>query len=84
MKQYKTIQIEKKVPESIICNCCGQKINSTKQHPYPDYITIHKIWGYDSPYDGEEHDIDLCTDCYAKWIQTFKIDPRDRKEAEDV
>lgn len=84
MKHYKTVQIEKQVPDRIICNCCGQEIRITGQHPYPEYVTIHKTWGYDSPYDGEEHEIDLCPECYDQWIRTFQIDPRQRKETEDV
>lgn len=81
MKHYKTIQIEKKVPDRIICNCCGQEITCTRQHPYPDYLSVEKEWGYDSPYDGEKHEFDLCPDCYAKWIGTFKIPPQ-QEEAE--
>ena len=76
MKQYKTIQMQKQMPERIFCNCCGQEIQTTKQHPYPEYVSIRKKWGYDSPYDGEVHEIDLCQDCYAKWIRTFKFAPQ--------
>ena len=76
MKQYKTIQVQKQVPDRIICNCCGREIQITKQHPYPEYVSIRKEWGYDSPYDGEVHEIDLCQDCYAKWIRTFKFAPQ--------
>ena len=52
MIQYKTIQVQKQVPNRMICNCCGQEIQITKQHPYPEYVSIRKEWGYDSPYDG--------------------------------
>ncbi len=76
MKQYKTIQVEKQVPNHIICNCCGNEIKTNKQHPYPEYISIRKEWGFDSDYDGEIHEIDLCQSCYTKWIQTFKFNPQ--------
>ena len=46
MKQYKTIQVQKQVPNRMICNCCGQEIQITKQHPYPEYVSIRKEWGY--------------------------------------
>ncbi len=74
MKHYKTILVEKQVPDQIICNCCGKTLEG--QHPYLDYLHIQKQWGYDSPYDGETHEMDICPDCYAKWIQTFKIPPQ--------
>lgn len=76
MKHYKTIQVQKEVPDRIICNCCGQEISITGQHPYPEYLSIHKEWGYDSPYDGETHEIDICPACYEKWITTFCVSPR--------
>ena len=76
MKHYKTIQVQKRVPEHIVCNCCGKKIQISDQHPYPEYISIRKEWGFDSPYDGEVHEIDLCQECYQKWIQTLKISPQ--------
>lgn len=80
MKQYKTIQVQKQVPEHIICNCCGQEIKITQQHPYPQYVSIRKEWGFDSDYDGELHEIDLCQECYGKWIQTFKISPKSEND----
>lgn len=61
------------MPDQIICNCCGKKLSPTGQHPYLDYLHIQKEWGYDSPYDGEMHEMDICPDCYAAWIQTFKV-----------
>lgn len=80
MKHYKTIQIQKQVPDHIICNCCGQKIRITGQQPYPEYVSIRKEWGYNSPYDGEVHEIDLCQDCYQKWIRTFRFSPCEEEE----
>lgn len=38
-------------------------------------LSAVKHWGYDSPYDGEVHAMDICTDCYQKWISTFAISP---------
>ena len=76
MKQYKTIQVQKQVPEHVICNCCGKEIPIAGPYPHPEYVSIRKKWGYDSHYDGEVHAIDLCQSCYAKWIRTFQISPQ--------
>ena len=63
MRQYKTVQVPKRVIESLRCNCCGRVIQSR------ECFSAVKHWGYDSPYDGEVHAMDICADCYAVWIQ---------------
>ena len=42
-----------------ICHCCGRAIGQE------DYVHI----------DGQKHVIDLCEDCYDRWIQDFKHAP---------
>ena len=69
MRQYKTIQVPKRVIEAVRCTCCGKLIESR------ECLSAVKHWGYDSPYDGEVHAMDICTDCYQKWISTFAISP---------
>lgn len=84
MKEYQVEPAEVKILSRIFCNCCGKEIDRSGKHAYRDYVSIHKDWGYDSPFDGEVHDIDLCADCYEAWIRNFRIDPRQGGDDEDV
>lgn len=75
MREYKTVTVEKLKINKVYCNCCGQEIKTNKHGITEEHITIKKRWGYDSNFDGEEHDIDICCTCYKKWIETFTIKP---------
>lgn len=80
MRLYKTIQVSKRVIDSVRCNCCGRMIQGEES------FAAVKHWGYDSPYDGEVHAMDICTDCYAEWIRTFAVSPvltQDKNESEE-
>ena len=53
-----------------ICHCCGRAIGQE------DYLNIEKVWGYFSKgKDGQKHEINICEDCYDRWIQGFKKAP---------
>ena len=58
------------------CNCCGSEINNT-QRPYG--IGVHTRIGYGSKFDGQEIDLDLCSDCLDKIMnymnKKFKYSP---------
>lgn len=57
------------------CNRCARTVEKEPPGYFQDHISLTKMWGYHSPYDGESHDIDLCVDCYADWIGEFEIPP---------
>lgn len=44
---------------------------------YNDYASIKTEWGYFAEIfiDGEVHQFDICEECYAKWLSTFKYAP---------
>ncbi|MBQ7915996.1 MAG: hypothetical protein IJ315_04325 [Firmicutes bacterium] len=69
MRQYKTIQVSKRVIDRVRCNCCARLIQDE------EYFSAVKHWGYRSPYDTEVHAMDVCTDCYEKWIRSFAVSP---------
>jgi len=71
MRQYK--MQEKKEVEKIICNKCGKEILVKNGISEEDVLSIQKRWGYFSDKDNEVHEIDLCEECYDKWIATFAI-----------
>ena len=75
MKQYETVETTEQKVAGIRCNCCGRLICPDKAHPYRNYLSIEKEWGYDSPYDGERHSMEICSDCYQKWISSFSFPP---------
>ena len=64
---------EKKEVEKIICNKCGKEILVKNGISEEDVLSIQKRWGYFSNKDNEVHEIDLCEECYDKWIATFAI-----------
>lgn len=72
MKKYKTVIVEKNQVERVICNCCGQDIKKDRFGQLEDYVTIKKNWGYNSAFDGQVHDYDICNECYRDWINKFK------------
>ena len=71
MRQYKLH--EKKEAEKILCNKCGKEILVKNGISDADVLSIQKRWGYFSNKDNEVHEIDLCEECYDKWIATFAI-----------
>lgn len=73
MKKYKTIVIEKTELDKVICNCCGEEIKKDKYGIMEDYITIKKTWSYNSSFDGQDHEFDVCNRCYEKWMKSFQI-----------
>ena len=42
---------------------------------FDDYLSIDKIWSYDSKFDGLNHSFDICQDCIEKLICEMKIKP---------
>lgn len=71
--ESKTIT-EYKVTE-IVCNSCGKTIPQDKFGHRADCLSVDKIWGYGSCFDGESHSFDLCDQCYSNFIKGFKIPP---------
>lgn len=72
------LQRPESLPEisNISCNSCARHIEKDNIGYFEDYIALKKRWGYHSPYDGECHSIDLCTDCYRAWVSDFKMPPQ--------
>jgi predicted transposase YbfD/YdcC len=73
---------DKIIIDGIYCNKCGRQIKNKYGRAeasifgltdLTERLSIEKHWGYNSQYDGEVHNIDICEDCYAEWIGTFSI-----------
>jgi hypothetical protein len=75
MRNFDTALVSISILKTITCNCCGEDIRMNTTEVLDDFVHIHKQWGYLSPYDGENHNIDLCNNCYSNIIKTFKIPP---------
>lgn len=56
----------------VYCNQCGQKIS--KYDTLQDR-SMSGTFGYGSKYDGMRFEIDFCSNCFDKLIETFKILP---------
>ena len=70
MKKYikKTITKQYDVVDKTICDCCNKEIQEFKE-----YVNIQKTFGYFAEIfqDGDRYDIDICEDCFEKWILSF-------------
>ncbi len=55
------------------CNNCGKDIKTNKDIAVEGLLSLNVDWGYFSEKDGEVHEIDICEECYDKWISQFKI-----------
>jgi len=58
---------------TIICNLCEKSININKLGYLDDYLKIEKRWGFGSDFDNEVHAINICEDCYKKFIKNLKV-----------
>lgn len=76
MKLFNTNTSSQVEPEAIRCNLCGRYVEKNQIGYFEDHISVTKMWGYHSPYDGEAHAIDLCVDCYENWTRKFQIPPK--------
>ncbi len=72
MKIYQTKKIERRKIKYVICNSCGKNIDIDR---YKDFLNIVKVWGYNSNYDNEVHEIEICEDCYKVFVSKLKIKP---------
>lgn len=75
MKKHSNITIGATEVRLVICNMCAKDIDIKSRLYVDNHISIEKIWHYGSPFDGETHSIDLCTDCYSELVDMLKIKP---------
>jgi len=71
MRKYKSLKEER--IEKIFCNQCGKEIKMQKGMPLEGTCRLKISWDYFSNKDAETHLIDLCEECYDKWVGTFAI-----------
>ena len=62
-------------PKMLRCNMCGKLIEKNRFGYSEDALVVSKIWGYESPSDGETHTFCLCYDCYEDLAARFVIPP---------
>jgi len=65
---------------SVQCNVCGKEVAQNEWGYFMDYVSMDKLWGYHSPYDGQAHELDVCVDCYRSWVGGFEIPPMRSEE----
>ncbi|MCL2203149.1 MAG: hypothetical protein FWB88_04350 [Defluviitaleaceae bacterium] len=80
MKLYSEKTVVAHEVSDVRCNACGHDVGKDASGYLYDHISLSKLWGYHSPYDGEAHAIDLCVDCYQSWIGDFEIPPQRAEE----
>lgn len=64
--------------DSIVCNRCAREVwNSSSFDSDPnqdEWFKAENHWGYNSPWDLEFHEWDLCQTCYKAIVDSFKLD----------
>jgi len=75
MKLFTERTVVKRELSDVRCNACGAAVSKDASGYMQDYVSVHKDWGYHSPFDGESHAIDVCVDCYQNWVGKFVIPP---------
>lgn len=60
----------------VSCNQCGKMLRVEGGVLKEGAFSTEVSFGYFSKKDGQKHEIDLCEDCYDKWIKEFKIPVR--------
>ena len=85
IKKYSHRELVEKI-DDVICDCCG---NSMKVEISPGIdpefygLVDQKYYGgYNSTHftDGVRYDFDVCEECLAKWLKTFKVQPRETED----
>lgn len=51
------------------CNVCGNTVEQVFENQM--LISIHERIGYESEHDGSMLDLDICSDCFDKLIDSF-------------
>lgn len=59
----------------IFCNCCGRELKKQGDMCLEDFLHIKKDWGYFSSKDGCSQEADVCEECLAQWMGTFRYAP---------
>jgi len=80
MKLYEQKATTKDSLAEVRCNICGKRIPKDAMGYLHDYVSVAKVWGYHSPFDGEGHQMDICAECYASWVRSFAIPPEQTEE----
>lgn len=82
MRKYNKCQIDK--IEAVTCNQCGKQLKVENGILREGAFQVDNHWGYFSHKDGETHSVDLCEECYEKWIDGFAVPPTIQEENEMI
>lgn len=66
--------IDSNVNKNIYCNCCGELVGKTEiPGTHMDYLHVEKLWSYFSSKDLTQHSLNICEQCYERWVANFTI-----------
>ena len=82
MRKYKKGKELSGVPEEVICNSCSRNLKIENGILTEGCFHARHSFGYFSNKDGKEYEIDLCEECFDRWIAGFSYPVRaeDRTE----
>lgn len=70
--------------KNVICNKCGRELAGSPELLKEGVCSVEVNWGYFSRKDGENHQFNLCEDCYDELVKSFRIPIRIRERTELV
>ena len=72
MKQYKNMRKTIKILDRVICDRC-KKVLKKDSLDNVEGGTLSISFGYDSDYDLESYDADICDNCFKKVLRKFMV-----------
>ncbi len=57
---------------AVICNCCGRNLVVANGIVREGVAHIYAEWDYFSEKDGENHNFDICEECYDRLLAGFR------------
>ena len=70
--------------ESMICNCCGKKLNVENGIVREGVIMVDHAWDFFSEKDGDVHHWDMCEACYDQMTSQFLLPPDVEEQVEFI
>ena len=72
MRSYQEQEKQEEVLQTVICNQCGKKMNVEEGILKEGCFHSDHAFDYFSNKDGCIYSIDLCEECFDRWIRGFK------------
>lgn len=81
MRRYESMEDNKL--EKVVCNKCGKELRVENGYLKEGCFHVDYVFGYFSSKDGVRHQLDLCEECYDRFVGSLLI-PVDTQEEKEL